>query len=331
MLPLLLLVALDIAPEAGREYKQPQLAASGDKVVVTFGSGAGVYFASSSDRGKTFSKPSLVGEVPKLALGRHRGPRIAIAVDAIVISAISAGDLLSWRSGDGGKTWSAPVRINDAPDSAREGLHGMAGGDGVVFATWLDLRNGGTQLAGSVSRDGGLTWSKNRVVYTSPDGHICECCHPTARVAGGKIYAMWRNWLGGMRDMYLAVSSDGGETFRAEKLGRGEWPLKACPMDGGGVAIDGANIFTVWRRDQTIYLARPGQAERELGSGRDAAVAVAGGRVYTAWSSAEGLRFRVDGDMRPTRAGAYVDLAVSGGRVIAAWEHQGRIVIESLD
>jgi hypothetical protein len=329
---LLLATAVELAPDSpGREYKQPQLAASGELVAVAFGSGNGVYVAVSRDRGRTFSKPVLAGEVPKLALGRHRGPRLAIDGETIVVSAVNPVDLVSWRSPDGGQTWSGPVRVNDVAESAREGLHGLAAGNGVIFATWLDLRTGAMRLEGSVSRDGGRTWGKNRVVYDSPDGHICECCHPTARIAGGRLYAMWRNWLGGMRDMYLAVSSDGGETFRTEKLGRGQWPLKACPMDGGGMAIAGDAVYTVWRRDQTIYLARPGEAERELGPGRDAAIAVAGGRVYTAWSSADGLQFRAGGKALPAREGAYVDLVAAGDRVIAAWEHQGRIVIDSLD
>ena len=65
-------------------------------------------------------------------------------------------------------------------------------------------------LMGSLSKDGGKTWSPNQLVYASPDGHICECCHPTAYVGPkGELYAMWRNWLGGSRDMYYAVSTDG--------------------------------------------------------------------------------------------------------------------------
>ncbi|KAJ3054740.1 hypothetical protein HK102_011471, partial [Quaeritorhiza haematococci] len=49
---------------------------------------------------------------------------------------------------------------------------------------------------------------------------------------------MWRNSLKGARDLFLADSSDGGRTFSpAEKLGRGTWPLNACPMDGGAVAV----------------------------------------------------------------------------------------------
>ena len=47
------------------------------------------------------------------------------------------------------------------------------------------------------SKDGGQTWSPNFSVYESPDGHICECCHPSAVIAAdGAIHVMFRNWLG---------------------------------------------------------------------------------------------------------------------------------------
>ena len=338
---LALLLAINLTPETpGTQYKQPQMAALGDTVAVTFGAGNAVYFASSRDAGRTFSKPVRVAEDGKLALGRHRGPRVAMTGDAIVISAVVAekgggqdGDLVAWRSTDGGRTWSKGVRVSDVPAAAREGLHGMAAGKGIVFATWLDLRGQGTRLYGSISRDGGATWSKNRLVYESPDGRICECCHPSAKVAGdGKIYVMWRNALGGSRDMYLAVSTDGGETFRSEKLGEGTWPLNACPMDGGAVALDGSGgVLTVWRRNHSIYLSRPGRPEEEIGMGKDGVVAFGvGGKIYAAWSGRDGLQLKAPGADVITRPGAYVDLVTAGKGVVAAWEHDGVIVIEPL-
>ncbi|MGH9674620.1 MAG: sialidase family protein [Bryobacteraceae bacterium] len=332
MLPLLVLMTVDLAPETpGVEYRQPQLAAQGDLVAVAFGSGNTVRFAGSRDGGRTFSRPVIVAEVEKLALGRHRGPRVALAGDSIVIAAISGGELLSWRSTDSGRTWARAVRVNDVPTSAREGLHALAAGRGIVYTAWLDLRTKGMKLFGAASRDGGRTWSKNRLLYESPDGHICECCHPSVEIGDdGRIYAMWRNWLGGNRDMYLAISTDGGESFREQKLGKGSWPLKACPMDGGGLAVAGSEVTTVWRREQTVYKARAGAAEEKLGLGRDAAIAMAGGKTYIAWSSAQGLQFRAGGSKPFTRPGAFVDLATAGDKVVAAWEHDGRITLEVL-
>jgi hypothetical protein len=338
-----LLVAATIAPDAPQvEYKQPQIALSEKLVGITFGSGNVVYFAGSKDGGQTFSSPAEVSRPGKLALGRHRGPRIAIAGNTIVVSAITGeklggidGDLTAWRSTDGGRTWSAGVRVNDVPAAAREGLHAMAAADGIVFATWLDLRDKGTVLYGAVSRDGGATWSKNRVVYASGDGHICECCHPSALVSGGKIYAMWRNWLSGSRDMWAAVSSDEGETFQgARKLGAGTWPLKGCPMDGGGIAMDAGKLVSAWRREGSIFVAPVDGDEREIGKGKDPAIAAGRDGVFVVWSSSEGLRAALPG--KPESAvldplGAYAAVAGNGTAVAAAWESGGEIRVQRLN
>src|SRR4051794_5346943 len=127
MLPLALLLAIQIAPaDAASPYRQPQLAAAGDRVALAYGSGNSVFVTVSPDGGRTFAPPVVVSSKGRLSLGNHRGPRVAFAGDALVATAIVGekppgahgagvdGDLLAWRSGDGGRTWSAPVRVNDS-------------------------------------------------------------------------------------------------------------------------------------------------------------------------------------------------------------------------
>jgi hypothetical protein len=317
------------------QYQQPQLAATGDTVGVAFGAGKSVYVAISRDGGQSFSAPFSLPGPELLALGRHRGPRIAMIESAVAVSAITsgAGDLMAWHSKDGGRTWSAGVRINDVEGSAREGLHAMtAGGGGQFYAVWLDLRGEGTRLYGASSSDGGATWSKNVLVYESAGGTICECCHPSVAIdSGGEIHAMWRNALGGNRDMYLARSRDGGLTWSgAQKLGNRTWTLNACPMDGGGLALDPeGRAVTVWRREKAIYETRPGTPERQIGEGKDPAVVVTGRGVFVAWKGPAGILTRTPSNMEPVildPSGAYVQLvARRDGSALAAWECGGNI------
>jgi hypothetical protein len=288
------------------------------------GSGNAVYFAGSNDGGTTFAKPVRIAEAGKLMLGRHRGPRIAATDGAIVVSANVDGDLLAWRSTDQGATWSQAVRVNSVPKSAREGLHAMAAGAGMVAAVWLDLRQEGMRLYGAVSKDGGASWSENRLVYESPDGHICECCHPSVKIgAKGEIVAMWRNWLGGNRDMYLARSTDGGKSFaKAVKAGSGSWPLNACPMDGGDVALtaDGSS-WTAFRRDTSIVLAAPDGKEKLLGNGKDPAMALGRKGAVVAWTE-KGVRMMQPPYTEPVLldpAGSFAHM-IGGPDVIVAWE-----------
>jgi hypothetical protein len=262
-------------------------------IYVAFGAQGAVYCCKSTDGGETFSKPVKIGEAKKLALGKRRGPRIVASKNAVVVTAISHedGDVLSWRSNDGGETWSVPRTVNDnSPGTAAEGLHALAiSPQGEVFCTWLDhrLARRKQQIFGAVSRDGGKTWGENMLVYRSPSGGICPCCHPSATYdAKGGLHVMWRNELDGFRDMYVASSSDGGETFQAAvKLGAGSWRLDACPMDGGALAATSpGKLTTVWRRERQIYRTQPDQLEEQLlGDGEQPWAAATSQGAYVVW------------------------------------------------
>ena len=145
---------------------------------------------------------------------------------------------------------------------------------------------------------------------------------------------MWRNWLDGSRDMYLARSRAGAAFGKAEKLGLGTWKLKGCPMDGGGVVISGKRVFTAWRREGTIYLAEPRGQETALGQGKDLAVAAGPKGVYVAWANASGIELRApDASMVKLSAeGAFPAITVlSDGAVVAAWEEKDGITTRRLN
>jgi hypothetical protein len=327
-----------VAPDGpDRGAEQPQVAVDAEgRIFVAFGRGDTVRLAASRDGGKTF-EVSTVGSVETLALGMRRGPRVVATETAVVVTAIGHrdGNLLSWRSSDGGKSWDGPTRVNAAEGSAREGLHGMAAGPGGrVFCTWLDLRSKKTEIYGASSQDGGATWEPDVLVYRSPGGSVCECCHPSAAFGpDGTLHVMWRNSLEGARDPYLASSSDGGETFRpAEKLGRDSWPLEACPMDGGAVAagLDG-RVETVWMRAGAMFAATPGEAERNLGRGVQGWTAFGPEGPFALWLEQRPGRLLLlsPGSDEPAvlaaHAGDPVVASAIGGRgpVVAAWEVRG--------
>ncbi|MBC8096116.1 MAG: exo-alpha-sialidase [Akkermansiaceae bacterium] len=318
-----------ILPSALRGAVQPHVAvAPGGLIHIAFGKGNAIYHTASVD-GRVFSAPVKVAELSKLALGMRRGPRIVATDKVIAITAIShaSGDLVSWNSTDGGATWKESAKLNSAPKSAGEGLHAMAGdGQGNVFATWLDLRNGGTELWGAASQDGGASWSTNALIYHSPDGHICECCHPSVAMnATGCVAVMWRNWLGGSRDLYLMTSSDRGKTFSpARKLGEGTWKLNGCPMDGGSIAINPAGeVLTAWRREKSVFASRPTMPEQRLADGSQALVFSTSKDTLYFWESSGGLMMRRN-DAQPTRLADKAHMAAAAplpkGGVIVVWE-----------
>ena len=108
---------------------------------------------------------------------------------------------------------------------------------------------------------------------------------------------MWRNALGGSRDMYLATSRDGVTFPTPQKLGNGTWKLNACPMDGGGLAVSSSKILTAWRRETNVFLAEPGEPEKQVGTGKDVALALSGNRTYVAWVDGTKVEAWIDGNL----------------------------------
>jgi hypothetical protein len=324
------------------DVRQPQVAVDPrGKVFVVFGADNSIYCAVSDDSGKSYGKPSKVGDAGVMSLGMRRGPRVAATEKAIVVAAVGGeqghgrdGDLLTWRSADGGKTWNEAGRVNSVPGAAREGLHHLAvSPDGTFYCVWLDLREQKTQLWGAASTDGGATWHE-RLIYKSPDGSICQCCQPqVAFDPAGGLHVMWRNNLSGNRDMYLVNSKDNGRTFdRPVKLGLGAWPLDACPMDGGGLAADrDGQVVTIWRRDKQLFRCTPGQPELSLGEGAQGWAATGPDGVYLIWTTGRMGRVLAltpgsDSPIELADRGSHAVVSASSdgkGPVIAAWEHAG--------
>lgn len=265
-------VPIEISSPEIRDPQQPQVAANArGTIFVAFGSGSEIYLVSSHDGGKSFGSPAKVGRFEKLALGMRRGPRVAAIGTVVAVTAMNGADLLAFHSEDEGITWSSPTKINAIATSSREGLHNLASGpQGQLYATWLDLRSGQMEIYGALSADGGKTWRQDELVYHSPDGHVCECCHPSATFnAKGDLVVMWRNWLAGSRDLWIAVRPAGKDRFDpATKQGEGTWKLAGCPMDGGAVfALDDGSFASAFRRDKEIFLSTKPGAELRIDEG----------------------------------------------------------------
>jgi hypothetical protein len=254
--------------------------------------GGGIFVACSEDGGSTFAPAIKVGTVPGLMLGMRRGPRIAVNGNRLTVTAIG-DELFALASSDGGKTWSEPTTVNDAPKSAAEGLHDLAcAPDGRLFATWLDIRNGKMELWGAESSDGGKSWAKNEQVYKSPDKSICECCHPSALFdSDGNLAVMWRNSIEGSRDLWMTTRLKGATKFAAaHKLGEGTWKLNACPMDGGRiVALGGGKFGAVWQRAGEVFFTGASGPEIQLGKGKQPVAVANGASPLVLWQEGSDL------------------------------------------
>ena len=172
-------------------------------------------------------------------------------------------DLYLSVSSDLGRTFAAPVKINDDKIPAAHGMHSLhVADDGRVYVSWLDERNvvapqpstkaeghhmeSNRELFIADSTDGGRTFSRNRKIA----GDACPCCKTALAVAkDGTVYVSWRHVLpGNYRHIAVAASSDAGVTFSKPVIvSDDKWVLHGCPVSGPSLSVaDNGTLKVLW-------------------------------------------------------------------------------------
>ena len=297
---------------------------------LVYGVGDSIMYTYSENNARSFSKPALISLLPHVFSFSMRGPQIAATQNGIVVTAAtSLGDIFSFYKINGGN-WIQGQRVNDIDTVAKEGLTALSADGGKAFAVWLDLRgNKRNKIYGAASTDGGKTWAANKMIYTSPDTTVCECCKPSVVVKGNNVFVMFRNWLDGNRDMYLVKSTDGGASFsHAQKLGEGSWKLNGCPMDGGGLSVNENGIVqTVWRRQGKIYAASTATVEKEIGEGKNCTIeTVKNNNIYAWTEKGKIIVSGMQGNNKVVGEGTGPALkALNDAQVLCIWENEKEV------
>lgn len=205
------------------------------------------------------------------------------------------------RSTDGGRTWSAPVSVNEGEAFGSHNFHALlAGSDGVVHAAWLSSVQGRSGVWMRSSPDGGTTWGASRAIHEAP---TCPCCRTALALApDGTLYAAWRKiYDGDVRDIAVMASTDGGATWAEPIKPRDDgWVFPGCPHAGPSLKV-GA--------DGTVHIAwwtgKAGEAGVWYARSTDR------GTTWVAEPIAVGER----------SAPAHVQVALAdGGTVVVAWD-----------
>ncbi len=296
---------------------------------IVYGSGDSIMYTNSKD-GQHFTTSSLVAVLPKLFASAMRGPQVAATADGLIVMACTSdGNIYAYKKEGLGK-WTTAIRINNTAGTAKEALMDVSAEGRHAYAVWLGAKNPkGQNVYGAASADGGKTWSRNILVYASPDGTVCECCKPSVLVKGSRVYVMFRNWLNGNRDLYVTQSDNGGAAFHeAKKLGAGNWKLNGCPMDGGGLSVTKSGaVQTVWRRENNIYATIPGAPEKLIGEGKGCTIETMNGKNVYAWTeNGEVIVLKPTGDKIVAGKGSGPNLkGLDNNHIVCVWENEQQI------
>jgi hypothetical protein len=87
------------------------------------------------------------------------------------------------------------------------------------------------------------------VIETPVADNVCFCCKTGVAVRGRDVFVVWRHLFpGGVRDIAIARSADGGRTFATPvRVSADDWKIDACPDDGPSLAVEaGGAIHVAW-------------------------------------------------------------------------------------
>jgi len=112
---------------------------------------------------------------------------------------------------DGGATWRADVRVDDA-HPPREVPAIAATGASATHVAWASSQGDSSVIYYDRSADGGLTWGKDWLLSASEPYNTASA--PDLVAAGQKVYVVWQQSDG----LYWTTSTDGGATWTTPAL-----------------------------------------------------------------------------------------------------------------
>ena len=280
--------------------------ASGD-LLMTWSAGDssanGIYFARSSDGGSTWSAAATVA-APARDIHPHAesAPRL-VATRAGVVAVVwsnsipapgrrwPASNIRFARSTDGGRTWSAPLTLNDDSSGTPGGhlFHGAAWqGESTLVVTWMDERQNAAAAPAHRHPAPAVVGHEHEAADAEPDARIwlarsddlgaswapanvplwkeaCPCCRVSlVRGPHGDVMAGWRrHYPGNVRDVVVAPLSAPGDSLPLpQRVHPDQWVYPGCPHTGPGIAQDSSWTHVAWFSGKQgaagVYYAKQG-------------------------------------------------------------------------
>lgn len=228
------------------------------EIVFSGGSHGGeIFFARSSDGGRTFSRPVNLSNTPAGAgKGRltaqlwHNGSLdLAVGPDGDLYAAWTEYEGALWfrRSTDGGASFSAPLRVaGDAAEPAR-GPALAVGPENLIYLAWTVGEDPAADLRLAKSDDGGRSFGPPRILFATR-GHADA---PKIAVdREGTVHLVYAESPAGPLRRYhirYARSTDAGRSFEEPRVISGQHADEFESVSFPALSLDGAgNLYLIW-------------------------------------------------------------------------------------
>jgi hypothetical protein len=261
---------IDIAPKTfGNDY--PRVVDNNGNPVVTWGGNDRVWF--SRLNGSVFTDPIQVNnDTTNAFVASWTGPDLDCRNDTIYACFMHR----DWgrksyvvRSYDGGQSFSAPLLVENYPDSASRfpTVTIDQKGNPLVAIMKMDLNGRHPHYVVRKSYDQGDSFVEEENVggWSGQDSEACDCCPASIKATEENVAVLYRDNLDNIRDIYATVSTDYGETFdNGFAVDDNFWQIFSCPSSGPDGVIIGDTIYSVFFSRKYCYLSRSSISEGEL-------------------------------------------------------------------
>jgi hypothetical protein len=300
-----------------------------------------IYFRRSVDAGGTWEKSHRLTNYPYP--GGSFDP--AIAVNGSNIYVVWWGptpgghdyDIYFRRSVDAGNSWEKTMMLTHIQGHSHYPAIAVTGSN--IYVVWQNQKANSPMnhdIYFKRSVDYGVNWTVDKRLTNNAGASY----YPAIAVEESNIYVVWKDDTPGNREIYFKRSVDGGSTWN---------PIKRLTKTSGNsdypnIAVNGANIYVIWRDDTTrsreIYFKKSfdggstWKRTKQLTNSKPSAIglsmAIHEKNISIAWGGGIYLKRSVDGgsiwkkDQRLTNNSSayYPALAMDGSNIHIVWQDQ---------
>lgn len=233
-----------------------------------------IKFSKSTDKGITWSEAQTISDVSGNCIDSDHTVEGAVPCvgpnGEIYVSWAGPLGLLFDRSLDGGQTWGEDIFVSDMPGGWDFDVPGIYRANGFpvtacdtsqspfrgnIYINWSDQRNGtsNTDIFLSKSTDGGISWTPPIRVNDDNSSRHQFFNWMTIDQTTGVIFIIFydrRNTTNVATDVYLARSTDGGNTFENFKVSESSFSPSSSIFFGDytNIAAYNKKVYPIWMR-----------------------------------------------------------------------------------
>ncbi len=207
--------------------------------------------------GTMFTTPVKLNGTMTVASATWMGADIASHGDTVYVvmrqtpeSADTSKHIYIVRSFDGGKNFSAPVRVDFIGNNVSRFPTVTTDATGNPIVAFMKFNNSflDSRWVVTKSTDYGNTFSVDvKASGWGGSAEVCDCC-PGAIVSEGNYSAMlYRNNNSNIRDTWMGVSTNNSASFtNGCNIDNNNWMLMSCPSSGPDGIIIGDTVYSVF-------------------------------------------------------------------------------------